>query len=153
PYLNPEDGGGFVLDASGQPIVQRTEQVCMAMTVPKGPAPAGGYPVVVFAHGTGGSFRTQISRGTANAFAVGVTDGLGAQVKAVVIGIDQVQTGPRRNGSTESSDDLFFNFGNPAAARGNAQQGAVDQLSLYRFVSGLALTAAQSPTGESIVLS
>jgi len=43
-----------------------------------------------------------------------------------VLGIDQVAHGPRRGSSTASPDDLFFNFTNPAAARGNALQGAAD---------------------------
>jgi hypothetical protein len=51
-----------------------------------------------------------------------------------VLGIDQVAHGPRRGSSMESPDNLFFNFLNPAAARGNPLQGAADQLSLARFV-------------------
>src|SRR5262249_53905962 len=100
-----------------------------------------------------GSFRTHINQGVAADFANGAGNGQGVVVKPVVIGIDQVQTGPRRNGSTQSPDTLFFNVGNPRAARGNAQQGAVDQLSLLRFATSLVLTAAKSPTGQRIQLS
>src|SRR5690606_10937535 len=66
-----------------------------------------------------------------------------------VLGIDQVQHGPRRGDSTESPEVLFFNFINPDAARGNPLQGAADQLSLYRFAAALDLTAQESG-GEAI---
>lgn len=125
PYLNPSDGGDLAYDGAGKPVVQRTEQVCMALTVPKGAAmPASGWPLVVYAHGTGGSYRSHVTEGVAKSLAA---SGI------AVLGIDQVAHGPRRNGSTQSPNDLFFNFGNPAAARGNPLQGAADQLSLVRF--------------------
>ena len=44
----------------------------------------------------------------------------------------------------ESPDNLFFNFQNPAAARGNPIQGAADQLSLARFAAALDFGAAES---------
>jgi hypothetical protein len=96
PYLTPSDGGGFVLDGSGAPQVQRTEQVCMALTVPKGvPMPAGGWPLVVYAHGTGASFRSHVPEGVAGRLA-SVDDGMGGQVHIAVLGIDQVEHGTRR---------------------------------------------------------
>ncbi|MFO0677950.1 MAG: hypothetical protein U0169_15545 [Polyangiaceae bacterium] len=39
----------------------------------------------------------------------------------------------RRGSSTATPDTLFFNFANPAAALGNAFQGAIDQMSLVKF--------------------
>ncbi|MFK7992335.1 MAG: hypothetical protein AB8I08_40315, partial [Sandaracinaceae bacterium] len=45
PYLEPEAGGGMSLDGSGVPVVQRSESVCMVVTIPKDtPAPAEGFP-------------------------------------------------------------------------------------------------------------
>jgi hypothetical protein len=66
-----------------------------------------------------------------------------------VIGIDQVVHGPRRGSSQETPDNLFFNFLNPAASRGNPLQAAADQLSLARFVKTLDVDAATS-TGSPI---
>ncbi len=152
PYLTPTDGGDFVLAADGTPQLQRTESVCMALTVPKGVAmPAGGWPTVVYAHGTGGSFRSHVTEGVAGRLA-SVDNGAGAQVNIAVLGIDQVETGTRRGTSTESPDNLFYNFANPAAARGNPLQGAADQMSLVRFVTGFDLPAAQSPNGAEIAV-
>jgi hypothetical protein len=61
-----------------------------------------------------------------------------------------VETGTRRGASTDSPDNLFYNFANPAAARGNPLQGAADQLSLLRFIAGLDLATASSPTMAEI---
>ena len=150
PYLTPDDGGGFVLEADGTPAVQRAEQVCMSLTVPTGTAmPASGWPLLIYAHGTGGSFRSQAVDGVAGRLA-SIDDGSGTLVHAAVIGIDQVEHGTRRGASTQSPDNLFFNFANPSAARGNPLQGAADQISLARFAASLDLTAALSPTATEI---
>jgi hypothetical protein len=70
-----------------------------------------------------------------------------------VLGIDQVEHGPRRGTSTDSPNNLFFNFTNPAAARGNPLQGAADQMSLARLATGFILTKAttqDNSTGTSL---
>jgi hypothetical protein len=125
PFLKAADGGDIDLVAPPTPV-----DVCVALTVPKAKPPAKGFPLVVFAHGTGGSFRSHVSASVAGAFATG-------DVKFAVLGIDQVSHGTRRAGSTTAPDSLFFNFLNPAAARGNPLQGAVDQLLLARFAETL----------------
>lgn len=128
-----ETGGGIVSDA-----VVRSEDVCMAITVPKGVTPpTTGFPLAVFAHGTGGSFRSHVRPEVAGALAK-------ATPPMAVLGFDQVQHGPRRGASTKSPNNLFFNFQNPAAARGNPQQGAADQLSIARFVAALDASAAET---------
>jgi pimeloyl-ACP methyl ester carboxylesterase len=116
----------------------------MALTVPTGPAPATGWPLVVYAHGTGGSFRSHINEGVAARMAN--VEGK----KVAVLGIDQVGHGTRRGDSTAQPQNVFFNFTNPAAARGNVLQGAADQLALVRFAKGLSLAAADSPTTQAI---
>lgn len=152
PYLEPADGGALKI-SGGAPVIDRTEPVCLSLTIPKAVMPAAGWPTVVFAHGTGGHFRSHVTGGVAADLAAGVDDGQGTVVRAAVLGIDQVQHGPRRNGSTESPNDLFFNVQNPAAARGNPQQGAADQMALLRFVPTVTFGAATSPTGEAFALS
>ncbi len=150
PYLTEADGGDIAVQ-NGLPAVQRTEQVCMALTVPKGAPPAGGWPTVVYAHGTGGMYRGFIEQGLAGRFARGLNDGQGNTVPVAMLGIDQVQHGPRAAGSTVSPDDLFFNFGNPKAALGNPIQGAADQMSLLRLVPTIDFST-NSPTGEAFSL-
>jgi hypothetical protein len=123
PYLTPADGG-----AIGDLDTPDSQDVCLSLTVPTGTAPGSGWPLVVFAHGTGGNFRNHVTPTVAGALSSG-------NVKFAVLGIDQVSHGPRRGTSTRSPEDLFFNFLNPAAARGNPLQGAADQLSLMKFAA------------------
>lgn len=138
PYLKE---GGAIASTGGPteaiaPV--RTDKVCMAVTVPKGTPPAGGWPIAIYAHGTGGSFRSHILDGSARILSK-IDLGGGATAGFAVVGIDQVQHGPRRGDSKLSPDDLFFNFVNPAAARFNAQQGAADQHALVRLAESLSI--------------
>lgn len=150
PYATPDQGGDLVLASDGTPQLQGSESVCMSLTVPKGGAmPSGGWPLLVYAHGTGGSFRSAITEGVA-ARASSIDDGHGGQVHVAVLGIDQVEHGPRRGASQDSPNNLFYNFANPLAARGNTLQGAADQMALVRLASTFDLTAAVSPTGAEI---
>jgi len=140
PYTNPSDGGDIVIESPAP-----REEVCLALTVPKGKVmPASGWPVAIFAHGTGGSFRSHVTDDVAGVLAK-------ATPAFAVLGIDQVEHGPRRGKATTSPNDLFFNFRNPAAARGNPLQGAADQLSLVRLVSAFDLSAKQTG-GDAIKL-
>ncbi|MGV3620294.1 MAG: hypothetical protein ACO1OB_05740 [Archangium sp.] len=117
PYLSPAQGGDLSTS------VVRTEQVCASLMIPSGAAPAGGWKVVLYAHGTGGNFRDQPS----------------TAATVAMFGFDQVGHGPRRgvNGQTRSPDDVVFNFANPLSARGTMAQGAADLLSMTKYVKNL----------------
>jgi hypothetical protein len=156
-----ESEGGDVVTTA--PV--RHEDVCMALTIPKGvEAPAQGWPLVVYAHGTGGNFRGHVSDPSVAAALSNVEfieppsadPDAGADAGApptamhfAVLGYDQVQHGPRRGQSIESPNNLFFNFLNPKAARGNPLQGAADVISIGGFAAGLDFSASQSK-GDAI---
>ena len=126
-----KDEGGDVQTSA--PV--RYEQVCAAVTVPKGTSAGAALPLVIATHGTGGSFRTHVDSGVAASLSA---VNLGGQVVSfAVLGFDQVEHGPRRGDSTEPPDNLFFNFLNPDASRGNPLQGAVDLMSVVRFARTL----------------
>lgn len=147
PYLKPEDGGAIQVDGKGNPVVAAEMDVCFAMSLPKvAAADASGYPVLVYAHGTGGSFNGQMdSGGYAQELAT-------ADEPAVLVSFDLPQHGARRGDSDEDPENLFFNFLNPRAGRDNALQGAADLMSVVKWVSaGGGLSAAQSPTGSAVV--
>jgi pimeloyl-ACP methyl ester carboxylesterase len=150
PYLDPNDGGGIELDGSGLPIMQRREDVCMAISVPDEPPPPDGYPVLIYSHGTGGSFTNTMG---SNDFA---RDLAKADTPIVVIAIDMPEHGSRRGtgeGSDQDPDGLFYNFLNPRAARDNVAQGSADLFSLVQWVVATGgLTAGQSPTGDAVQL-
>jgi predicted esterase len=114
-----------------------TERVCVTVTVPRGaPAPSGGFPVVLYAHGTGGSYRSVVSEGLARTLA-DIDLGGGTRARLATVGFDGVMHGPRRGeGVTDGPDRLFFNFANPEAARDNVLQGSADVFALVRALVG-----------------
>jgi len=137
PYMT--SGGEIVFDdETGLPIVQRWEEMRLSFSVPKGDMPEGGWPVVLYAHGTGGSYHTFKNNGTAARL---------AQHGIACVGIDQVLHGPRNPGA--NPEITFFNFQNPLAARDNTRQGAADNFQLLRLVKGFDYTE-RHPGGRTI---
>jgi hypothetical protein len=128
PYATPEDGGEIVVDEEGMPIVQRTETLRFALTIPTGDMPENGWPIVIYSHGTGGDYRSFTRDGTAARLAA---------ENLAVLGVDQVLHGPRipEGASIELS---FFNLDNPLSARDNVRQGAADNFQIMRLIPELA---------------
>ena len=119
-------GGEIQVGSDGSAIVQRMEPMRFALTVPKTAMPANGYPICIYAHGTGGNYESFID------------DGTGARLAAqgiATISTDQVLHGPRNPGG--NPDTAFFNFINPYAGRDNALQGAADAWSQMRLALGM----------------
>lgn len=120
PYV--ANGGEIELDDTDDlPVIQRIEPMRMSFSIPTGEMPANGWPIALYAHGTGGSYHSFNNDGTARRLA--------AQGIAVM-SIDQVLHGPRNPGA--SPEISFFNFQNPLAARDNTIQGAADNFTLTR---------------------
>lgn len=125
PYRNAP-AGKILVGPDGAAIVQRMEPMRFGLSVPAGPMPAAGWPIAIYAHGTGGNHISFIDDNTAYALA--------AQGIAV-ISTDQVLHGPRNPSGDEQLD--FFNFSNPYAMRDNSLQGAADAWSQLRLAQGL----------------
>lgn len=143
PYIEPEDGGGVEWDALGRPVVKGFDEVCFSMTVPKGTAPAAGWPVVLYGHGTGGNYRSHITEGLAqqmNAISVWnpTTEAYDRTVKVAVMGWDQIMHGPRIGANPLDPDSIVFNFRNPRGALGNFYQAAAETMVLARMLSNWA---------------
>ncbi len=130
--------GGFVLDAAGVPQVQRTETLRFALTIPRGPMPARGWPLAIYAHGTGGDFQSFIMDRTAEA---------AANEGVAMLGFDQVFHGERATMGT-SPDTAFFNFLNPEAGRTNNLQAALDLIQCGRFARVLSVPMTRN--GEAV---
>ncbi|HTJ44869.1 MAG TPA: alpha/beta hydrolase [Kofleriaceae bacterium] len=120
------EGGQIELGTDGLPVVSHTEHLRFAFTVPNGTKPAKGWPVVIYAHGTGGNYHSFIGEGVATRLA---DQGL------AVISMDQVLNSVRDPGNNPDFD--FFNVQNPQAARNNTLQGAADDFSLLRLAKGI----------------
>jgi hypothetical protein len=142
------DGGGFELAADGGAVLQRTFDLRFSLTVPNAetcPMPAAGYPITLYAHGTGGSYRSYAFEG--------VGRGLAERCIATM-GVDQIFHGTRP-GATDAPggvEILFFNFNNVEAARTNGRQSALDEVQRARLFSeaGASVPASVSVTGSEI---
>ncbi|MEZ4406991.1 MAG: hypothetical protein R3A52_10995 [Polyangiales bacterium] len=134
--------GAIALDAQGRATATGTERVCVTVTVPRGAAmPASGWPVAVYFHGTGGSYRSVVTEGLAGALASVDLGGGAAPVNVATVGVEGVMHGTRRgDGVTDPSDRLFFNFANPQAARDNVLQGAADLFAVVRALGAVNLS-------------
>lgn len=141
PYRRPEDGGEILLDeTTGEPVVQRMEALRFAVTVPNQEMPASGWPVILYAHGTGGDYKSFVANQTAARLAA---------EDLAVISIDQPLHGTRSPPGS-STEEAFFNYQNPVAGRDNVRQGAIDDFQLLRLVSSLVLEE-DAPGGTPIV--
>jgi pimeloyl-ACP methyl ester carboxylesterase len=139
PYLTK--GGEIKLDKNGDPVPAVTESLRFALTVPSSTrVPDKGWPLVIYAHGTGGDYRTFIYEGIAENLAEVLGDDGLAISRMAVAGIDQVLHGPRD--PTGNSPDLtFFNIGNAAASVNNVIQAGIDDFSLLRMLLGIDTTS------------
>lgn len=148
PYTYYGDGGGFDFDASGVAQVQNTFDLRFSLSVPKAeacPMPAAGYPIVLYAHGTTGSYRSYTNDGTAASL---------AKQCIATMGVDQIFHGTRP-GAPESDTTkqiLFFNFNNIEAARTNVRQSGLDEIQRARLFteSDMRVPAIVSNTGAEI---
>ena len=103
--------------------------VRFGLSLPTSPPPTEGYPLLIYAHGTNGSFASPFD-----------ADGLGPAVaqssaRIATLAFDLPMHGTRRGGSDEEPARLFFNVTNPDAARGNVLQGAADLIAILDFAT------------------
>jgi predicted esterase len=137
PYLTAGDGteGALARAANGAVMVTGSEEICVAIAIPKAAMPAGGWPILIYGHGTGGDFLSGMGQVATDMAAEGIA----------VITFDGMMHGPRQGLPAAARQDpgkLFFNAQNPRAARDNVLQGAADIHNLVRLVEALELTDA-----------
>jgi pimeloyl-ACP methyl ester carboxylesterase len=146
PYT--EEGGAFVLDGEGRPVLQRTETARVFVTLPRAPMPPGGFPVVVFSRTGGGGDRPLIDRGVrGEPGGEALEPGSGPALEFARVGFAGISIdGPHggiRNVSGGDEQFLVFNFQNPEALRDNVRQSALE----LALVPEL-LESAMIPVGE-----
>lgn len=144
-----EVGGGFELDAQGVPTPARTDTLRFALMLPEGTPPAGGWPVVIYAHGTGGDYHSGIPLASAiddgwstYSWAAVKDEGYNLAKKGIaLISYDQPYHGtrnPRVPDCVDTCPQLYtFNFLNPQAARDGFRQSALDAVQLTQAVLNL----------------
>ncbi len=149
-------GGGFVFDAAGVPQVQSSFDLRFILAVPPAslcPMPATGYPIVIYAHGTGGSYRSVVDE----------DHGLASMATSkcmAAIGTDQIFHGTRPGApdpkSPTAQTDIqlsFFNLFNAPAGRSNPGQSGIDVVQEARLFTErkVQIPAAVSKTGAPIL--
>ncbi|MCA9772520.1 MAG: hypothetical protein KC466_08925 [Myxococcales bacterium] len=135
PYLL--EGGEILFDDHGAPIVQWTESVRFALTVPRGVMPATGWPVLIFANGSGGSYLSVVDRGAQPLPPLGSGPASFLAARGIAaIATDPILTGPR-SPDHDPSGTLFFNPLNPFALRDNTRQSAAEVAVLASLVENL----------------
>ncbi len=161
PYKDAADGGDVHRNPDGTIAPVGEETVVFALTIPKAERPPNGWPLVVFAHGAGGNYRSFVTGGVADWLSDITTDD-GTQVGFAILGIDQLFSGPRAHPENWDEawlaydpdayqpDTLFYNVLNPRAARTNLLQAAADDFQLVRLAESLVWTAEESPIGDAV---
>ena len=126
------EGGGFEFDETGAPVLQRAETMRVVLTVPTGvDMPAGGWPIVLVAHGTGGSADSFVDSSMPYVPAVELS-----QEGLACAGIDQPLHGERMEPplSGDLLDLYSYNFLNPESGRTLQRQSVIDEMTLLRMV-------------------
>ncbi|MEC7525662.1 MAG: hypothetical protein VYE22_37615 [Myxococcota bacterium] len=138
-----DEEGLFEIGDDGLPIEQRREDTRVVITIPKGPMPEGGYPLMVYFHGSGGVAAQVVDRGPrppGGAEAVG----LGPAHMIAEHGIASVGAAlplsPDRLPGASSIE--YLNFDNLAAFRDTFRQGVLEQRLLVRALETIEIDPA-----------
>lgn len=119
-------GGGLI--PPGPPQAVRFAEVPVVVNLPKGAMPAGGYPVVLYFHGSGGLSTQVVDRGPVQVVGGKATPGLGPAHVLAQRGIATVghalPLNPERHPG--ASDLTYLSLGNLAAYRGTMRQGTLE---------------------------
>ncbi|MFH2008077.1 MAG: hypothetical protein ABI333_15955 [bacterium] len=143
-------GGEIRVDGNGEPETVQWETVRFAVSIPKRPMPAGGWPLLFYSAGQGGAYTQFVDRGT---FVEQQSlPGMGpayylADVGLAALSIEAPLVGPRHpSGATDGLE--FFNVTNPFAFRDNVRQAAMDFTTLIRLAESLTLDAGLCPEAD-----
>jgi hypothetical protein len=130
--------GLFQMGDDGLPVKQRDEVVPIALALPRSPMPAGGYPLIVYFHGSGGLSTDLVNNGPLQSPTdeVGVPGQGPAYVMAphgFAMAGSALPLNPER--VPGASELEYLNFANPASFRDTFRQGIIEQ---RMFIDALA---------------
>lgn len=154
----PFDSEGlFEAGPDGLPVQQREEATPVVLNLPRTPMPAGGYPLVLYFHGSGGRSNQVVDYGP-SLKPDEPTPGRGPAWEHARSGVASVGSAlpvnPERlvaagvpclaaNGKPKSScETAYLNLQNPAAMRDTFRQGIIEQRLLLQALLALRLPAA-----------
>lgn len=141
----PYDKDGlFVLGGDGMPIEQRSEKVPITITLPKAPMPEGGYPLVMYFHGSGGDSYEAVDSGPKKTkdgpYEIGTGPSHVVAAHGFAMATSALPISPERVPGASSFD--YLNFGNLPALRDNFRQGIIEQRLFMRALSKLTIDPA-----------
>jgi len=144
PFASPKDGGDFNF-VNGAPTTVDMFNVRFSLSIPTSdecPIPTNGYPIALYAHGTGGNFRSYVRDGSARSL---------ARRCVASMGVDQIFHGTRPGAPPADDDNAtalrFFNVDNVLAARTSNRQSALDEVQRARLFTE---THIQIPANISV---
>jgi predicted esterase len=143
PYSHPNDGV-IRFDGAREPLPGRIISARFALSVPVGAPPPQGWPLVTFAHGSGGTYRNFVPLEAEWAASVGVA----------MLSMDNPLHGARAVGDRSFEEHLRnLALWNPGAGRDLFRAGALDHAQLVRLATtGLTVPAEVTPSGEPVRL-
>ncbi|MEZ4336420.1 MAG: hypothetical protein R3B82_07310, partial [Sandaracinaceae bacterium] len=133
-------GSGIIrFGPDGQPTAMRREAVHVGISVPTTDLPSGGYPIVLYGHGTGGDHTTHLRNEGAQIARAGLA----------MIGLEAALHGDRNPGSL---DEESLIIANPVAAREIVRQTVIDMLLMYRMLRDgrFAIPSSVAPDGVEV---
>ncbi|MBL8920538.1 MAG: hypothetical protein JNJ54_16865 [Myxococcaceae bacterium] len=143
----PKPGRGrIVWAADGEtPVQQGTQSVRLSLSVPKTPMPPGGWPVMLYLHGSGGEYREGMDRGPLAPTTTrdkqgepplntGPADWLAAKGVAVM-GFDFPLHGDRESPPDTTGRMLYDVFGDVDSSVDNMQVSAMEVQHLTRLLA------------------
>ncbi|MEZ4268296.1 MAG: hypothetical protein R3F39_18180 [Myxococcota bacterium] len=151
--------GLFEFAADGKPIKQRDESVPIVVTMPRAPMPAGGYPLVLYFHGSGGLAGQVVDRGTIPSAGAAETKGEGPAFVLAAHGFGAVGSALPVNPERVpgASSIAYLNFANLGAFRDTFRQGVIEQRLMLEALDSMviqpeivaACTGMTLPEGEA----
>jgi len=146
--------GQFQIGSDGLPIKQSDEVVPMAISLPMGQMPQGGWPLILYFHGSGG-LSTQIFDGELELATPGLGPSYVVSPHGFAMACSALPLNPER--LPGASDLDYINFNNPACFPYTFEQGIMEQRMYIDALGKLtidpsvvsACTGLSLPTGET----
>ncbi len=150
PYDFADSGGAWQFDASGKPILQRTEEAEMVVTVPRAAMPPNGWPIAHFIRTGGGGSRPLVDRGPqATNGGPPIAPGTGPALWFAKAGFAGASVdGPHENirDLAHGNEDYeIFNIFNATALRDNIRESAAEYALFAHVLASLALDVSDCP--------
>ena len=141
-----ETGGQIVFGDDGKPVISEQQWVRFNVCIPRAPMPPGGWPMMLYMHGSGGEWRQVIDRGQQPGAPPGSGPALiAAQHGTAAMGFDFPLHGDRSDPPDTTGLYLYNLLGNPRATVDNFIVSAVELTLRARLIAQMTVDPAIAP--------